>query len=98
MRVPINFESFDYISLLRVEKWALEQFLETFKEECEDTSKIQLALNLLTIVLEDDGGSYVNSRNANRFLTDGSSPFLRTEKAWRLYHEVRSRYMQTWWI
>lgn len=104
-----NFQPYNYMYVLVLERQALINMWEYFKElEIPDPNTIKdlnLAINLLDIILQiDELDTYVNIKNKNRYCSKHFNKdipifknWLRKEKAWYLYNKLRFERMKIWW-
>lgn len=144
-KVAMSIYDFDYSSILEVERHQIKRVRDSiakYRSHVEwerDVQRMDLALKLLSIAMEEDSiakrvsghywtegpdenglytlksdakyeaTKYVNIRNAYRFsktpmkyYTDSdvkglSLNHLRIEKAWHLYHKLRTYCLRQWW-
>lgn len=103
----------DWAFMLYIEKEKLSQCIKFYTiygchvNNDRIISRMQLAIRLLDIVIDDDVffEGYINSKNIDRFFPkDALSiyeinilPSLRIQKAWYLYNKLRYYYMKEWW-
>lgn len=105
--------NYDWAFMLYIEKEKLSQCIKFYTiygchvNNDRIISRMQLAIRLLDIVIDDDVffEGYINPKNIDRFFPkDALSiyeinilPSLRIQKAWYLYNKLRYYYMKEWW-
>lgn len=118
VKLAKEFRPWDYGFNLEIEREMFKKMYKYFSSDKPVTDKvvakyIKLAINLLTIIMEDDrsaqfrnnewiGTKYINTRNSKRFVNfEVNCPiredYLRIEKAWHLYNKLRFYKMRVMW-
>lgn len=118
VKLAREFRPWDYGFNLEIEREMFKKMYKYFSSDKPVTDKvvakyIKLAINLLTIIMEDDrsvqfrnnewiGTKYINIRNSKRFVNfEVNGPiredYLRIEKAWHLYNKLRFYKMRVMW-
>ena len=117
-----NVYKYDGEYLLVLEKTHLEKMLKYYSNPKNQIAvgqeyiirQISICINLLTILLDDkllDRTTYVNFKNANRFLStyelinlekNKANIYMIDElykcKAESLYYNIRKNFTKTWWV